>query len=165
MSETLQTLTDQWLELESLLNQSGGELDDEQEKRFDELCTALTEKRSSYVFVRDNIELQIEQGKKWITIFSNKVKQLESKKAYMDQRLIDSMKKQGIDSDNTDLGKIKIQTSKSCEIINEKELPPEYISIVQTTKVDKRKALADLKNGVQISGAVLLEKEFVKVYK
>ena len=163
MEQTLQTLNDQWIELELLLNSSGGELDDENEKKMDELCTALAEKRASYVFVREQLDTQIDQGKKWIQIFNAKVDQLEKRKQYLDEKLKTSMDIQGINEQQTELGKIKIWETDIVEIVDEKELPAQYIKVVQDYKVNKAAIKNALKDGQVVPGAVLLKNKHVRI--
>ena len=45
------------------------------------------------------------------------------------------------------------------DIVNEEDLPEEYVDISVVTKPDKRKILADLKKGVDIPGAQLINSE------
>lgn len=163
MEQTLQVLTDQWLELETLLNAADGELDETTEKRLDELCTALAEKRSSYVFVREQLDTQIDQDKKWIQIFKARVDQLEKRKKYLDEKLKTSMDIQGINEQQTELGKIKIWETEIVEIVDEKNLPSKYFKVVQEFKVLNNEIKAALKSGEDVPGAILMKNKHVRI--
>ena len=164
LSKSLVDLNSEWFQMESLLNTSGGVLTEEQEKLFDELVTALAEKREAYIYVRENVDSQIEQGKKWIKKFQEKVKQLENRKARLDNAVIYSLTNQSIDSQETELGKIRVQKSKSANIYNDDDLPAKYKKIVQETRIDKKQILADLKSGEDVPGAELVENEYIRIY-
>jgi len=165
MEKTLFQLDAEWIEMESLLNKDGGILSEDDEKRFDEICTALAEKRGSYIYVRDNFEKQIEQGKQWISVFQNKVRQIENRKKQMDSRLMESMKAQELDTQETEFGKIRIQSSQSLSVFDLSKVPKKYKKTIIETVSKNAEIKAALKDKVKVPGATLLTKEFIKIYK
>lgn len=164
MSESLQTLEHEWLQLEQLLSNNEGVLTDEQAADFDAICQALAQKHDSYLYVRQNIKSQIEQGKFWIDKFTRKVRSLENNQKYLESKLQEHMEATGQTAIDCELGKIRMQESKSANIVDSDSIPALYKKIVQETKIDKKQILADLKAGKDVPGAKLEVSKFIRVY-
>ena len=161
---SLQQLEQSWLELQSILNEQNGEIIEEQEKEFDHLSEAICLKKDSYIYVRENLKSQIEQGKFWIKKFQDKVKSLERHDAQLTQRLLDNMIAMNENVFEGELGKIRRQKSVSVNIINEDAVPDDFKEVVLTTKISKTDIKNALKEGKEIPGAELVESEHIRIY-
>ena len=64
-----------------------------------------------------------------------------------------------------DFNPLKILNSASVEIIDELVIPMEYFIKVETLKLDKKKILKDLKEGIKIPGCELKRKPYIRGLK
>jgi len=98
-----------------------------------------------------------------VEAIDNEVKRLNDMKKTLVNRQVSlkeylrlNMERTGIDKIECPLFKITLRKgSQAAQINDESALPDDYVTVKTTITPDKRKILADLKNGVEIEGAEL----------
>nr|DAL36784.1 MAG TPA_asm: resistance protein [Caudoviricetes sp.] len=154
---TLYELTGQFLDIYSL------ELDDETKLDTLESIDWETEyenKVENYIKVVKNLEADVEARKNEIKRLTELNKADEKKKERMKDILSESMSLTGHERVNTTLFKVSFRKSKAVEV-DEAVLPEAYK--VATWKADKKRLKEDLKNGLEIIGASLVERKNLSI--
>lgn len=154
---TLYELTGQFLNIYNM------DLDDE--TKLDTLDsidwqTDYEEKVENYVKVMKNLEADIEARKNEIKRLTELNKADEKKKDHLKETLSVSMALTGHDRVDTKLFKVSFRKSQAVEV-DEMLLPESYK--VATYKPDKKRLKEDLKNGLEILGAELVEKKNLSI--
>lgn len=115
-----------------------------------------SEKLESYVYVQKSLEAEIAAFKAEIDRMTDRKRSLEKQVERLQQAQIDFMAATGQKSANAGTFKLTMRENKSCEIVNESEIPLEYLREVPAKyEPDKKSLLAALKSGAEISGAKL----------
>lgn len=120
--------------------------------------------------IEDEVEVKVENTVKFmkniegdIEAFKNEEKRLERKRKYL-QNKFDGLKSylqttlevSKIDKVNAGTFKVKLQTNPpSINIVDPKKVPDTY-KIEQEPKIDSKALLKDVKNGLEVEGAVLV---------
>lgn len=154
---TLYELTGQFLEIYNL------ELDEE--TKLDTLDsidwqTDYEEKVENYIKVIKNIESDVEARKNEIKRLTELNKADEKKKDHLKETLSTSMVLTGHERVDTPLFKVSFRKSQAVEV-DELVLPESYK--VATWKPDKKQLKEDLKNGLEIVGASLVERKNLSI--
>lgn len=154
---TLYELTGQFLDIYNM------DLDDE--TKLDTLesidwQTDYEEKVENYVKVMKNLEADIEARKNEIKRLTELNKADEKKKDHLKETLSVSMALTGHDRVDTKLFKVSFRKSQAVEV-DEMLLPESYK--VATYKPDKKRLKEDLKNGLEIFGAELVERKNLSI--
>jgi hypothetical protein len=154
---TLYELTGQFLEIYNL------ELDEE--TKLDTLDsidwqTDYEEKVENYIKVIKNIESDVEARKAEIKRLTELNKADEKKKDHLKETLTISMDLTGHERVDTPLFKVSFRKSQAVEV-DETVLPESYK--VATWKPDKKRLKEDLKNGLEIIGASLVERKNLSI--
>lgn len=154
---TLYELTGQFLEIYNL------ELDEE--TKLDTLDsidwqTDYEEKVENYIKVIKNIESDVEARKNEIKRLTELNKADEKKKDHLKETLSTSMQLTGHERVDTPLFKVSFRKSQAVEV-DETVLPESYK--VATWKPDKKRLKEDLKNGLEIIGASLVERKNLSI--
>nr|DAU16376.1 MAG TPA: resistance protein [Caudoviricetes sp.] len=154
---TLYELTGQFLEIYNL------ELDEE--TKLDTLDsidwqTDYEEKVENYIKVMKNLEADIEARKNEIKRLTDLNKADEKKKDHLKETLSASMSLTGHERVDTPLFKVSFRKSQAVEV-DELVLPESYK--VATWKPDKKRLKEDLKNGLEIVGASLVERKNLSI--
>lgn len=154
---TLYELTGQFLDIYNM------DLDDE--TKLDTLDsidwqTDYEEKVENYVKVMKNLEADIEARKNEIKRLTELNKGDEKKKDRLKETLSTSMALTGYDRVDTKLFKVSFRKSQAVEV-DEMLLPESYK--VATYKPDKKRLKEDLKNGLEILGAELVERKNLSI--
>lgn len=154
---TLYELTGQFLEIYNL------ELDEE--TKLDTLDsidwqTDYEEKVENYIKVIKNIESDVEARKAEIKRLTELNKADEKKKDHLKETLTISMDLTGHERVDTPLFKVSFRKSQAVEV-DEAVLPEAYK--VATWKADKKRLKEDLKNGLEIIGATLVERKNLSI--
>ena len=154
---TLYELTGQFLEIYNL------ELDEE--TKLDTLDsidwqTDYEEKVENYIKVMKNLEADIEARKNEIKRLTDLNKADEKKKDHLKETLSASMILTGHERVDTPLFKVSFRKSQAVEV-DELVLPESYK--VATWKPDKKRLKEDLKNGLEIVGASLVERKNLSI--
>lgn len=154
---TLYELTGQFLEIYNL------ELDEE--TKLDTLDsidwqTDYEEKVENYIKVMKNLEADVEARKNEIKRLTELNKADEKKKDHLKETLSTSMQLTGHERVDTPLFKVSFRKSQAVEV-DETVLPESYK--VATWKPDKKRLKEDLKNGLEIIGATLVERKNLSI--
>lgn len=154
---TLYELTGQFLDIYNL------ELDEE--TKLDTLDsidwqTDYEEKVENYIKVIKNIESDVEARKAEIKRLTELNKADEKKKDHLKETLSTSMALTGHERVDTQLFKVSFRKSQAVEV-DETVLPEAYK--VATWKPDKKRLKEDLKNGLEIIGASLVERKNLSI--
>lgn len=154
---TLYELTGQFLDIYNL------ELDEE--TKLDTLDsidwqTDYEEKVENYIKVIKNIESDVEARKAEIKRLTELNKADEKKKDHLKETLSTSMQLTGHKRVDTPLFKVSFRKSQAVEV-DELVLPESYK--VATWKPDKKRLKEDLKNGLEIVGASLVERKNLSI--
>ena len=154
---TLYELTGQFLDIYNL------ELDEE--TKLDTLDsidwqTDYEEKVENYIKVMKNLEADIEARKNEIKRLTDLNKAGEKKKDHLKETLSASMSLTGHERVDTSLFKVSFRKSQAVEV-DELVLPESYK--VATWKPDKKRLKEDLKNGLEIVGASLVERKNLSI--
>lgn len=154
---TLYELTGQFLDIYNL------ELDEE--TKLDTLDSIdwnsdYENKVENYIKVIKNIESDVEARKNEIKRLTELNKADEKKKDHLKETLSTSMQLTGHERVDTPLFKVSFRKSQAVEV-DELVLPESYK--VATWKPDKKRLKEDLKNGLEIVGASLVERKNLSI--
>nr|DAT34538.1 MAG TPA: resistance protein [Caudoviricetes sp.] len=154
---TLYELTGQFLDIYNL------ELDEE--TKLDTLDsidweTEYETKVENYIKVMKNLEADVEARKNEIKRLMELNKADEKKKEHLKDTLSASMSLTGHERVDTPLFKVSFRKSQAVEV-DEAVLPEAYK--VATWKADKKRLKEDLKNGLEIIGASLVERKNLSI--
>ena len=134
--------------------------------RVDELYTELHKKE-------DGIYWLYKESEKEISLFEEQIKKMKNHTAMMkraQERLkmlvISSSNELGLLPKHSDFNPIKISKSAGAvDVISEEDIPDEYYIEVITKKLDKKRILAELKDGARIPGVRLVNNSYVRGLK
>lgn len=154
---TLYELTGQFLDIYNL------ELDEE--TKLDTLESIdwnsdYENKVENYIKVMKNIEADVEARKAEIKRLTELNKADEKKKDHLKETLSTNMQLTGHERVDTPLFKVSFRKSQAVEV-DELVLPESYK--VATWKPDKKRLKEDLKNGLEIVGASLVERKNLSI--
>ena len=154
---TLYELTGQFLDIYNL------ELDEE--TKLDTLDsidweTEYETKVENYIKVMKNLEADVEARKNEIKRLMELNKADEKKKEHLKDTLSASMSLTGHERVDTPLFKVSFRKSQAVEV-DEAVLPEAYK--IATWKADKKRLKEDLKNGLEIIGASLVERKNLSI--
>ena len=154
---TLYELTGQFLDIYNL------ELDEE--TKLDTLDSIdwksdSENKVENYIKVMKNLEADVEARKNEIKRLTELNKADEKKKDHLKETLSTSMVLTGHERVDTPLFKVSFRKSQAVEV-DETVLPESYK--VATWKPDKKRLKEDLKNGLEIIGATLVERKNLSI--
>lgn len=154
---SLYELTGQYLEIYNM------ELDEE--TKLDTLDsidweTEYETKVENYIKVMKNIDADVEARKAEIKRLTELNKADEKKKDHLKDTLSASMNMTGHERVDTPLFKVSFRKSQAVEV-DEAVLPEAYK--VTTWKPDKKRLKEDLKNGLEIIGACLVERKNLSI--
>lgn len=154
---TLYELTGQFLDIYNL------ELDEE--TKLDTLDSIdwqadYEEKVENYIKIMKNLEADVEARKAEIKRLTELNKADEKKKDHLKETLSTSMVLTGHERVDTPLFKVSFRKSQAVEV-DELVLPESYK--VATWKPDKKRLKEDLKNGLEIVGASLVERKNLSI--
>lgn len=154
---TLYELTGQFLDIYNM------ELDEE--TKLDTLDsidwqTDYENKVENYIKVMKNLEADVEARKNEIKRLTELNKADEKKKDHLKETLSTSMSLTGHERVDTPLFKVSFRKSQAVEV-DELVLPESYK--VATWKPDKKRLKEDLKNGLEIVGASLVERKNLSI--
>lgn len=154
---TLYELTGQFLDIYNL------ELDEE--AKLDTLDsidweTEYETKVENYIKIMKNLEADVEARKNEIKRLTELNKADEKKKEHLKDTLSASMSLTGHERVDTPLFKVSFRKSQAVEV-DETVLPEAYK--IATWKADKKRLKDDLKNGLEIIGASLVERKNLSI--
>ncbi len=147
--------------LVDIIAESGGEMTEDQEKRYDELFKQLDTKAEGCAHVHQNISSEIKALK-------DEIDRLKAKKTVMENglkrfmtRIKETMEINGLDSLEAGIHEFKICKNGGklpIEIDDESKIPQQFKKEVTETVIDKTLILEELTSGGTVKGVVLLER-------
>lgn len=154
-------ITQEQLHLNYLLEESGGEVTPEIEQ-----ALAISEEQM-LVKAEDYIEA-IKAAEAMATVADMRIKELQAVKQrqkrkveLMKQALSTAMGAFGYDRLEVGLSTLSFRKSKSVEIVDETKIPNRFIKV--ETHIDKLALSKELKSGIEIEGAQLVESRNIQI--
>ena len=160
MKKSLYQITEHHMEIESMLDASGGELTAEMEQLMTINENELKQKSLSYLEFIDDRESFIQR-------IDDEIKRLQQLKK-TNKNIVDRLKSgllnavQMFGEFTTGTHKIGTRKSTSVHVENVDELPNEYKTVKITTTANKTDIKKALQNGVEIAGCELVETKNLK---
>ena len=167
MSESLVALTNELTSLVERIDeieQAGEKVPEEMIVLLETALTAQADKvdRCAAFVSRSNAEIDWVKGE--IELLKARQKQLERGVERMKELAKLVMEREGVREIVGLRGhKFSLRKSQSVEVVDESLVPAEFTRIVQKIEVNKAEALKALKDGVEVAGLSLLQKENVVV--
>lgn len=116
------------------------------------------QKGQAVVVIFKGMEADIEAIDSELKRLSEKKKAIQNRVEWLRNYLRDNMAATGITKISCPLFNITLsEAAKQVEVFDESALPDDYVTVKTVLSPDKRKLLADLKEGVDIPGAMLVE--------
>ena len=149
--------------------ENGFSFDDETgELLFDE--SMMDQLEGEYNTKIDNICAYIKNQEALKSGISDEIKSLNDRKKSVDRKIdylkgliTDSMARRDVKKLETPRNKISFRKSVSVNVLDESQIDGSYFFEKVERKLDKKTLLADLKNGVEVDGAELLEKQNIQI--
>ena len=149
--------------------ESGFSFDDETgELLFDE--SMMDQLEGEFNTKIDNICAYIKNQEALKSGISDEIKSLNDRKKSVDRKIdylkgliTDSMARRDVKKLETPRNKISFRKSVSVNVLDENQIDGSYFVEKIERKLDKKTLLADLKNGVEVDGAELLEKQNIQI--
>ena len=136
------------------------------QERINELVYERYKKEDGIYFFYQDIEQEIELFKKQMNKAKGYVKFLQEQQERMKQYVISCYAATGDKPKHSKLNPIKVsESSGSVEVLCEEDIPGEYWITVETTKLDKKRILEDLKSGKEITGVQLKRTKYIRGIK
>ncbi len=157
----LYELTEAYENIQRLI-EYGDLTDEELTNVIDTLTGSIQEKAGNIVLMMQNMDADIEaltaEGKR---LYSRRVA-LQNKRDRLEQYLEDNFKRVGLDKVKTTTHTITIQNNPpSIDVINSSKVPKKYK--VQEWKLDRKKMLEDIKNGLKVRGARMIQTQGIRI--
>ena len=139
--------------------------EEEIDEKLSVLYYELANKENGVYWYYKNLDKTIELAMDYKKQMDDKIKKLK----YTQKKLKDIVIDAYTDTDELpkydDFNPLKILKSASVEIIDELVIPMEYFIKVETLKLDKKRILKDLKEGIKIPGCELKRKPYIRGLK
>lgn len=134
-----------------------GELTEEIERELARVEVLLIEKTDSCLFVAQKYSDEIDLAKTHIDRLKNYIKVRESAMSRYEEYIKSTMDKMGKDKIDGILGRISIRKpTPVVDIFDQDILPPEFKTVVQEVKVDKKAIKDSINSGESVMGARLI---------
>lgn len=122
------------------------------------IAADFEQKGQAVVVIFKGMEADIEAIDSELKRLSEKKKAIQNRVEWLRNYLQDNMAATGITKISCPLFNITLsEAAKQVEVFDESALPDDYVTVKTVLSPDKRKLLADLKEGVDIPGAMLVE--------
>ena len=135
------------------------------DQKLGELYWEIAKKENGVYWYYKNLDKTIEMAEDYKKKMDNNIKKLKYTQKKLKELVINAYES----TDNlpafSDFNPVKIMNSSSVEIIEESKIPLKYWVKVETTKLDKKLMLKDLRDGIKIPGCDLKKKPYVKGLK
>lgn len=164
-NKSLMSIVEQTADLETLLIESGGELTPEIEALLAVNEKELASKADGYAMVIERMEDIAQFYKRKAEALNKLAKAAEGVATGCKERIKFAMQTLNTNEIAGNDIRFKLQpTNPSCLIENEDEVDPLYKKAVTEIKIDKKKIAEDLKLGVPVKGAKLIENLSLRTY-
>lgn len=156
---TLQEIQRDYLALEDLLNEAEGEITPILNDWMVELERSLEAKSVGYVYAHQRLEATAELNRNYAKQYMDRARILESAAEQLKSRIKDAMLNMGLKEIKGKGASLKLSNTQPRLEINEALIPPEFIhtEMIEKTTIDKDGIKSQLKDGISIPGARLLE--------
>jgi hypothetical protein len=163
--KSLVALADIAYQIKRVLMETGGELTPELEKAMAEVESKMPDKADSYVFVTQDLRNEAALWKKRAQDFAAVARTFENYADAMEESIKFACVKMNVTELEGAQYIWKLVKSKAAVMIDdETKIPSGHIEIVQTRKIRKDSIYEDLKNGLPVPGARLVENQHVRAY-
>ena len=139
--------------------------EEEIDKKLGTLYWEIAKKENGVYWYYKNLDKTIEMAEEYKNQMNDNIKKLKYTQKKLKELVINAYES----TDNlpafSDFNPVKIMKSSSVEIIEESKIPLKYWVKVETTKLDKKLILEDLRNGIKVPGCDLKKKPYVKGLK
>lgn len=158
---SLWQISNELLLIEQQLEELGGEITPEIEQALEITQKELQSKCLNYVHFINHIQTQISEAE----IYKSKVLDYISKKEKLLERLKNALNEAvtKFGTIETDMWKLSQRKSESVEIVDLDKVPDKFKTIKQNIQADKTAIKQALKNGENIEGAKLIEKQNLQI--
>ena len=133
---------------ESMMDQLEGEFN----TKIDNICAYIKNQEALKSGISDEIKS-----------LNDRKKSVDRKIDYLKGLITDSMARRDVKKLETPRNKISFRKSVSVNVLDESQIDGSYFVEKMERKLDKKTLLADLKNGVEVDGAELLEKQNIQI--
>lgn len=164
MKTTLYEITDELSKILESIEDSEGEATDYTLAELEQLNISLFEKINNISKFVKNLSAKVKMYKDAEQELKKKRQATENKIEWLKAYIMENMKKAEINKVEGDLFTTKIQNSPpSVNILNEEEIPKDYIEIVTQKKINKKAILTLLKSGEEVAGAEIIQNKHLRI--
>ena len=164
MNLTLFEIDNTFLNIVNEIETAEGEVSPELAASYDNILTDIVKKETGYLSIQFQLDSQIEKGKEIIKRLQAKIKSFENHQAQLKNRLIEHMILTKKDTIETDMGKIRLQTSESVADLPISEVDPQYVKTEIIQKIDKIQIKKDAKINPDIEQKYIIRNHYIKIY-
>ena len=133
---------------ESMIDQLEGEFYD----KIDNICAYIKNQEALKAGISEEVK-----------VLNDRKKSTDKKIDYLKKLITDSMERREVKKIETPRNRISFRKSVSVNVLDENQIDGSYFVEKVERKLDKKTLLADLKNGVEVDGAELLEKQNIQI--
>lgn len=164
MSESLRALIAQATNLSTALIESGGQLSPELEKALVEIDVKFPIKIDGYAVIMERMEMESDYWKQKAEFYSQIAKGCMAARERLKESLKFAMEQLGTDELKGIDVRFKLSRTKPRLVINEDLLESGYLVATTVSMPDKKRIEQDLKDGLMIDGAMLMENKSLRAY-
>ena len=164
MSDSLRALVAQSNEITSAIVAGNGVLSPEMEAAMTVVDQKLPAKIDGYAIIMERLEHEEIYWKGKAEFYAATAKTLDNKRKAMKENLKFAMNELGVDELKGVDVRFKLSNSKPQLVIKEEYLDAKYLKSETVTKPDRAAIEADLKAGIEVEGAMLLETKAIRHY-
>ena len=139
--------------------------EEEIEERLQVLFYDLGKKEDGMWIWFKKVQSDIDLADEYITKIQHLKKVRQNSQKWMKNTMIEVSEKTGKLPEHSIFNPLKVMESKSVDIIDETKIPDTYWIEVRTKKLDKKRMLADMKQGKKIPGADIATNKYMKGLK
>lgn len=145
------------LDESDLVDQETGEVLIDVYEELEKLNVKRDEKIINIARYIDNLKRESDLIKDKVAVLTARAKSKEKQADRLKTYVLDSMQKMGTTKIEDATVSVRLNTSKAVKPIDEKLVPEQYLRTTVKVELDKKKILADLKQGIVIAGVELGE--------
>ena len=160
---TLFELDDNFVDVSNRIIDNDGVIDPILENEYNKACDSIVKKETGYLHVIETFDSQTDKLDEIINRLQNRKKVLANQKSRLEKRLIEHLQFIEKDQIETEIGIVKLQSSKKVKNLDLSEYPPEYIKIIQEKKLDKSRLKKDAKTNPKLQ-EFIEDSYFLKKY-
>ena len=139
---------------------------DDLRERIDDLTEEMTVKEDGIYFFYKDFDKEIELCKEQTEKIKKYSKWLKTEQERLKQYVVSNYQITSSLPKHSAFNPIRVSTSPGAvEVLEETLIPDEYWVLVTTRKLDKKRILSELKEGIEIPGVKLTKNDYVKGLK